>query len=98
MAPLSDASVAAIVAAFSTTYGRFSVTESSRNKLVEVWRGKGETLAELPLDVDVDDVESWKTEWEAMLDDAGIDAKTERGVMHPIRHHKVDKSCLVAMS
>ena len=78
MAPLSDASVAAIVAAFSTTYGRFSVTESSRNKLVEVWRGKGETLAELPLDVDVDDVESWKTEWEAILDDAGINAKTER--------------------
>ena len=58
MAPLTDASAAAIVAAFSIKYGRFAVPDGARAKLLELWRGKGETLAELPLDVDVDNMDA----------------------------------------
>ena len=53
--------------------GRTLSLEHIQKKLVEYFAGRGEALQELATDVDVDHVESWRAEWDAIAKSAGID-------------------------
>ena len=72
MAPLSSSAVAALEAALALKHGRFVLHTDVRAKLVKYWAGRGESLTELPWDVDKDDESTWEGEWKMMADAADI--------------------------
>ena len=71
MAP--SAAELALEAEFAIKHGRYALSKPLiRDKLIAYWSGRGETLVDLPLDVDNDDVTSWEGEWKAMAASAGV--------------------------
>jgi hypothetical protein len=59
--------------------GKTLSSEHIQKKLVPYFVGRGEALVDLPTDVDVDDVEGWKQEWEAIAASAGISDPVDCG-------------------
>ena len=75
MAPttLGAAAVAVHTAFWAGSFGGRSLSEELVQKpLVAFFTGRGEALADLLTDVDVNDVESWREEWKAIAKSAGI--------------------------
>ena len=63
MAPPS-ATQAALEGVLKVKYGRHSLLPSVQAKLVTYWVCRGESVADLPWDVDVDDEAGWQAEWQ----------------------------------
>ena len=52
--------------------GRALAVEIIQKPLVAYFTDRGEALADLPVDVDVNDVEAWRGEWRDIAKSAGI--------------------------
>ena len=60
-------------------FGRFSLhKECVQDKLSIFFAGRGETVGELPLDVDKDNLEQWAEEWRQKAEDAGVASRSDR--------------------
>ena len=74
MAPLGDAAKAAHAALWSARHGgRVLGQERVQDKLIAYFAGRGEAVIDLPVDVDVNDKDSWRSEWKLIATSAGID-------------------------
>ena len=79
MAPLGDAAAAALEAELQRAYrGRRLHATLHVAKLHTFFVARGEGLTDLPLDVETQDVTSWRELWQAMVEDAGIGAASDR--------------------
>ena len=78
MAPLGDGARSSLRAVFSRQYGRHGVKDDVISTLVDYFGGRGEDVRSIPLDVDVEDVDMWKEEWEVLLEDAKIESEVDR--------------------
>eukprot|EP00966_Prymnesium_polylepis_P209443 4851676-Prymnesium_polylepis.1 len=78
MAPLEAAAVVAIKAELSKRHGRHHLPAVVVEKLVRFFTSRGESLADLSLDVDDDDVEAWEKLWAVVAEDAGVDTASDR--------------------
>jgi hypothetical protein len=79
MAPLGDVAKAAHAALWQQRHGgRTLAKELVQDKLNGYFAGRGEAVVDLPIDVDVDDVEGWRVEWRAIAASAGIDDEVDR--------------------
>ena len=79
MAPLSEAAAAALLAVLSKRHGRHVLPRDLVvAKLVEFFARRGESISDLPLAVDEEDVPSWETLWLEIAADAGIEATSDR--------------------
>eukprot|EP00966_Prymnesium_polylepis_P002322 53506-Prymnesium_polylepis.1 len=78
MAPLEAAAVAAIKAELSKRHGRHHLPSAVVDKLVQFFTSRGESLADLALDVDDDDVDAWEKLWGVVEEDAGVDTASDR--------------------
>ena len=64
MPALSSAASAALLAEFSKRHGRHILPKDLIvQKIVDFFVARGESLAELPLEVDLEDEASWEAEW-----------------------------------
>ena len=68
----------AIKGCLSQTYGRQKNLPSVVTKLTAHFVGRGESLADLPLPVDTDDVAPWEAEWMAHMTDAGCTSSADK--------------------
>ena len=78
MAPLGDGARAALRATLGRKHGRHQLKDDVIDALVDYWGGRGEELRSIPWDVDVEDEGMWRTEWRALLEDAGIESELEQ--------------------
>ena len=78
MARLEAAAIAAIQAEFSKRRGRHKLPAAVIVKIVEFFASRGESLADLPLDLDEDDVTSWEKLWHSIGEDAGVSTASDR--------------------
>ena len=78
MAPLDAAATAAVKAKLSKRHGRHHLPANVVAKLVQFFTGRGESLVDLPLDVDDDDVDAWEKLWGVIAEDAGVDVSSDR--------------------
>ena len=76
---LPPAGISAHQAFWAKRTGRYVLhTTLVQEKLVAFFAGRGESIGELPVDVDVNDVEAWAQEWVVRAKDAGIKAESDR--------------------
>ena len=77
--PLSTAAAAALQATLYRRHGRHALSRPLvADKLHAFFVARGESINDLPLDVDVDDVDSWADAWKAMAVDAGVALESDR--------------------
>ena len=73
MAPLGDAAKAALRAELQGRHGRHVLhRERIVDALVTYCGGRGESVADLPFDVDNDDEQAWEKEWRTLASSASI--------------------------
>ena len=79
MAPVTTEERAALRGFFALTFGGLRHHKANvQDKLVTYHADKGEALANLALDVDTQDVDQWREEWEIRCESAGIDDRADR--------------------
>eukprot|EP00966_Prymnesium_polylepis_P184120 4267356-Prymnesium_polylepis.1 len=79
MSKLGAAAVAAHVAFWSKAVGGRTLSKVLiQDLLIAYFDGRGEALVDLPTDVDVDDVEDWRKEWQTIAKSAGIADEVDR--------------------
>ena len=77
--PLGTAASAALLAEFSKRHGRHVLPKDLVvQKIVDFFVARGESLTELPLEVDLDDEPSWEAEWLQVAEDASISLLSDR--------------------
>ena len=72
VAPLSALAEASLAAEFGKTHSGKRLRSVVAKALVAYLAGRGESLTEIGLDVDNNDVEGWKRTWEGTMRGAGI--------------------------
>jgi hypothetical protein len=72
MAPLGDAARAALDALWAEKHGRFVIRPECRTQLTDYFGGRGDYVMELPLDVDKEAIDEWRSEWRTIARSAGF--------------------------